>query len=916
MPAALEELLEDHLSGEVVRRSGGTALERARAPARFVGAEMLGLEHREDADLGERAGEGVGPPTGGGFAAVDIGRQPDDRPFGGVLGHDRYDLRHRVFKAPGDHHLERGRDPRGGVTHRQTEAFASRVDSEYSHGSHCTGHRLQWPGFRAPPGSSGEGTGEERVIKLAGLTAANGRGRTWSGRVGLITLVVGILWGGATASAQEDSSGQGTVSDGALRMVAERQDCDEGQELCLWTGDVKIFYQDVILACDEVLYNGRTMDLVARGNVVVDQGPSRFTADELHYNLRTKTGLFLNATGFVSPMYTFTGRSIEKLDDTRYRVDKAEFTTCEDDSRYPPWSFHLKKALVEVEGYGKFTSSAIKIQGVPVFYLPYMVWPIKKERSPGLLMPGFGYSDRLGAYIGLPVYIPMGRSWDTTFSFEYFSEGFYGIGNELRWAPVADGAGFLDLYAIYEKERSEWEWRINGRHDQADVLGFRLQAQLENLSDPDFWQEFDRTFEANTRRDVYSYLFLTQSWGPYSLNISADHRRTFFANPEEPETSYDTVLARLPEAELRVRSTRLFNSDIYWNLISSVNRFYIDKRTPKQEGLDTGLVGNYWRGDIFPTLNYTLPGPPWLTVTPRVGGRYTYYTSRYVKVANPGTQTGLPLITVFDEDPIDRAYVAAGVDIGGPSFSKVFDTPRWGFSKFKHLVEPRIEYAYLQGIGEDNDEIPIADEVDSTPLNNRVRLSLANRVFGRSAESLSSRELGSFELIQDYSFSRPLSFGLDGATSGWGPLIGALRFTPTPGTGIDARASYDMLNNNLASTSLTGTGRTSFGSASLTWYDGYNSQNGEKLSSQVRTLLNFMKPGFPLSAAVHVAYDVEQKEVQQQRYQIGWRGSCWSISAEYRDLKLGLYPTRDFRIMIELKGVGGLPEIRGTLGGG
>ncbi len=115
-----------------------------------------------------------------------------------------------------------------------------------------------------------------------------------------------------------------------LRMTAVQQDCDEETEVCTFSGDVKIYYQDVTLSCDEVVYNGQTMDLVARGSVVVDQGPSRFTADELTYNLRTKTGLFVNATGYVSPMYTFSGRSIEKLDDTHYRVDKAVFTTCED----------------------------------------------------------------------------------------------------------------------------------------------------------------------------------------------------------------------------------------------------------------------------------------------------------------------------------------------------------------------------------------------------------------------------------------------------------------------------------------------------------------------------------------------------------------------------------------------------------
>ena len=44
-------------------------------------------------------------------------------------------------------------------------------------------------------------------------------------------------------------------------------------------------------------------------------------------------------------------------------------------------------------------------------------------------------------------------------------------------------------------------------------------------------------------------------------------------------------------------------------------------------------------------------------------------------------------------------------------------------------------------------------------------------------------------------------------------------------------------------------------------------------------------------------------------------GERWGVTAEYRDLKLGLYPTRDFRIVIELKGVGSLPEIKGSLGG-
>ena len=105
-------------------------------------------------------------------------------------------------------------------------------------------------------------------------------------------------------------------------------------------------------------------------------------------------------------MYTFSGREIEKLDETRYRVDSAVFTTCESDDDTPPWSFKIRKAMIEEGGYGKFHSTTLKVQGIPVFYLPYVVWPIKRERSPGLLMPGFGYSQLRGTYFGAAVLHP------------------------------------------------------------------------------------------------------------------------------------------------------------------------------------------------------------------------------------------------------------------------------------------------------------------------------------------------------------------------------------------------------------------------------------------------------------------------------------------------------------------------------
>ncbi len=684
----------------------------------------------------------------------------------------------------------------------------------------------------------------------------------------------------ALSTAQELEEG------GPINLTADEQRW-EGD---VWRGlgSVRIFYQDVKIQCDEMEYNRLTQDLVARGRVIVDQGPSRFTADELHYNLGTKSGLFVNGSGFIDPMYSFTGREIEKIDETHYRIDGAVFTTCARDDPRPPWSFTIKRALLEEEGLGKFYSTALRVQGVPVFYLPYMVWPIKRERTPGLLMPAFGYSDQLGFNIGLPIYFPIGRSYDTTVLLDYYANGFYGLGNEWRWVPSEGARGGARLYAVWSEAAAEWQWRYSAFHNQDNFLGFRMLMELENLSDIDFFQDFDRSFESNTRRSLYSQIYLTRTRGFYTLNLRADRRTTFL-------TTYDVELNQLPEVELRVPSSRIMNSGFYWDLLASMNYLVVDR------GQD--FKGDYFRADVFPTLSYTLPSPLWLSVTPRFGARGTFYTKKY-----NATRTG------FVGEPIDRTYVAGGLDIVGPSFSRIFEHP-WGpYSKFKHLVEPRIEYAYLDG-NVNNPEIPIFDEVDSARPRNRARLVLANRVLAKSKEGVSARELGALELYQEVSFSDVLNTGPDGRTSRWGPLGMLLRLTPSAGTGFDAQATYDTLNNNPITTSLAASYSRPEGFARLTWYQGFFSQTGERTSSQGQILVNFRKPGFPLEALFHVAYDIEQRELQQQRYRVFWQGSCWGISAEYRDTRLGQFPNKEFRIVIDLRGVGALPEIKGSLGG-
>src|SRR5205814_3230506 len=77
--------------------------------------------------------------------------------------------------------------------------------------------------------------------------------------------------------------------------------------------------------------------VVAEGNVVFDQGEfQRITGSRAEWNYATKTGYFLNSTGFTNQtqdgtIIYFTADRVEKVSGSKIVVLNAEVTACGDD---------------------------------------------------------------------------------------------------------------------------------------------------------------------------------------------------------------------------------------------------------------------------------------------------------------------------------------------------------------------------------------------------------------------------------------------------------------------------------------------------------------------------------------------------------------------------------------------------------
>lgn len=683
----------------------------------------------------------------------------------------------------------------------------------------------------------------------------------------------------------EEGGGSASGSAGDLEYVRDNY--------AVLTGDVKIKYQDVDVRADRAEIDLLTKIVTATGNVIVDQGPRRMAGETLEYDLDTKTGTLTNATAHVAQDYFFSGKELAKISETEYTVKDGVFTSCSQET--PDWSFRLSSALVEVDGYARVHNASMRAKKLPIFYTPYILWPVKSDRTSGFLIPNIGYSDRRGASVGLAYFQTLGRSYDTTFHLDLYSEEFLGVGNDFRYRPSEGTRGELILFAVRDPEDivdEEWRWKAEWNHETTDLpAGMRGVVNFLDFSDFNFFRDFERDFDRNTLRFIDSRAFATGNWGPHLLNVLINSRETFVG------AGFDDVRVeqrRLPEVEYRLRSTRLGKLPLYAQFQGSAA--YLDIVRPNS------YAGKYGRVDAFPQLTLPVRSVPWLNLSLTAGERVTWYGDTL-------NATG----TAFDGEALTRMVPFGSSEIVGPSFSRIFGSA-FGFDKLKHVVEPRWTYTFLGDIDEEDEDVPLFDEVDNLQSRNQGRFALVNRVLAKpKGEGAAAREIFLFELARRFSFDdeQPLQRSADNLIqSTSGPIEALVRLNPTERTSVKFEADYDTLFGGIESTELSGElglgARGSGNSIGVTWFTRFQPETNTTQSNQLRVggSLGLFKN---IRVESQVNYDFEQQLLQQQRWILHFTQQCYGLRLEMRDFRAGVGPRtrdKDFRFSLSLKNVG------------
>ena len=591
--------------------------------------------------------------------------------------------------------------------------------------------------------------------------------------------------------AAEKKAPRGSVR-GPVTIEADTLTYDQVNDTYQAEGNVIIYFTGGSLKADRVLLNRQTNEAVAEGNTYLKSNGDQMEGERVDFNTETKTGIVQSGRIFFEQYhFHIRGKEIQKKGEADYFMKDGTATTCDGDC--PDWRFSAHEMDVTIDGYGTLKDGTFQIREVPVFYFPYLIFPVKTTRQSGVLFPYLGYSaDKLGMDVEVPVFWAISDSTDATFYQRYMGKRGYKQGAEFRYSLSPDTFGtfyadYLDDKWTGQNETDEIERNWTDRHKRWSYYlnhqsnfgsDFYLRTDINKVSDRFYFSDFSshnyylehyvgresRQFErvsyvGDKRLDsLESKGRLVKNWGLFNATGLVQYTDDF------TETSNDATLQKYPEILLTAFTQPVLGSPLNFGMSGAYSYNY----------RSVGEKGNLF--DIAPVLSLPLSLGNYLKFTPEIGFKETYWDTTGALEGSEKKTGG-------------REIATAGARLSS-DIHRIFDVGGESVDKIKHYIKPELIYTYA-AVSED--ELP--DFVTAIDSQNSITWSLLNtltsRLRGKDGQ-YTYREFLRFKLLQLYDIQgdahniNPLTTSVIPTTTSptvgtghhFGPLNAELAFYP------------------------------------------------------------------------------------------------------------------------------------------
>ena len=502
-------------------------------------------------------------------------------------------------------------------------------------------------------------------------------------------------------------------------------------------GKSEMHYQTLGLKAERVNVNWDNSIMIAHGvpdtvkadsvigKPIMRDGGEEYKGDQVKYNFRTRKGkIVIGNTQMDNGFYV--GDQIKKVEPDVLCVEDGIYTTC--DLKDPHFYFASPKMKVFVHDKVVAEPIFLYVADVPIFALPFGVFPAHSGRASGLIAPSYGDDNRYGWYLShLGYYWAVSDYWDLATKFDLYSRGRWQNQTDIRYALRYDFGGSISARFTNSPEGEPSDPTYTKTQDYYIEIKHGQQISPSSNINVDFTFMNSNFFKNNSfslseilQQNINSYATYSKSWEStnrwLSINISRDQnlvtneigatlpaisfsQGTIFPFRKETKTR---GLSAVPESDLSFAELLGFSYSANFNNTLAKNATTVSAK------LDTSQIGLTPISDFINTNSQSLSQNFSLSISPKLG-YFTVSPSFSFSDARTWTQANTPAADTVDslrvynstKNRIVGGNLSTGVNVS-TRFYGMMQPNVFGITAFRQTVTPTVGVSYNKQIYGDN----------------------------------------------------------------------------------------------------------------------------------------------------------------------------------------------------------------------
>lgn len=500
------------------------------------------------------------------------------------------------------------------------------------------------------------------------------------------------------------------------------------EKITVLTGRARVKYLDIALSAAKITVDWDKRELMAEGapdtvwtatedgdSVRTEQwkGIPEFTeagnvmiGDRMLYNFKTRKAYVERGRTEYDAGY-YRGRAMKLMDKKNIYVGDAAFTTCD---KPQDTHFHFSSKQMKIMVNDKVIAKPVimYIGKIPVMALPFALFPIKKGRHSGLLIPRYGESAYEGRSLrGLGYYWVLGEYWDARTTVNYYEKSGFLFRGDTRYhkRDVLRGSisGNFTRKDFETDGRKERRWDLNVQHDHtiSPTTNIRVNARL--VSSDNIYRDLSANRTDRMRGQILSNATFTRRIGT-SGNLSVNMNQT--RNLRQDTTTFH-VSETMPQISFSNRWSNLIGGkrtssgrEVWYRRFSLPYSFDfkgLRNRTTYQPGhgetQKSEGVGADHRLNLY--VSPKLFG--WLNLKPQLNYNETWTDRRNRFELDTLTNT-------FEEKEERGFYTVRTFNANMSANTKIYGLFRSGFFpdvQVRHVITPTVSFRYQPDFTDD-----------------------------------------------------------------------------------------------------------------------------------------------------------------------------------------------------------------------